>query len=75
MEWGLFFMAEFANFLVIAGAAVLLMALVPVNQLRRRLPYSPCRVAWMFLSVLVGLFFVGYFTVCAAFLERGTTMA
>jgi len=53
-------MAELANFLVIGGALVLLLALFPVNQLRRRLPYSPCRIAWMFLSVLVGLFFCGY---------------
>ncbi len=53
-------MTELANLLVISGALVLLLALFPVNQLRRRLPYSPCRVAWMFLSVLIGLFFSGY---------------
>lgn len=53
-------MAELANFLVIGGALVLLLALFPVNQLRRRLPYSSCRIAWMFLSVLVCLFFSGY---------------
>ncbi|WP_321530421.1 GGDEF domain-containing protein [uncultured Desulfuromonas sp.] len=53
-------MAELANFLVIGGALVLLLALFPVDQLRRRLPHSPCRIAWMFLSVLVCLFFLGY---------------
>jgi len=53
-------MVQLANFLVMSGAMVLLLALFPVNQLRRRLPYSPCRVAWMFLSVLVCLFFSGY---------------
>jgi diguanylate cyclase (GGDEF)-like protein len=60
MEQGHGRMTEFANFLVVGGAMVLLLSLFPVNQLRRRLPYSPCRVAWMFLSVLICCFFVGY---------------
>lgn len=51
-----------ANFLVFGGAVLLLLALAPINRLRRRLPDSPCRMAWMFLSVLVVLFFCGYLT-------------
>jgi len=49
-----------ANFLVFFGAFLLLMALHPIDQLRRRLPNTPCRVAWMFLSMMVALFICGY---------------
>ena len=53
-------MDNLANFLVVLGVLILLFSLSPVNHLRRRLPHSPCRTAWMFLSVLIVSFFVGY---------------
>ncbi|OQY18537.1 MAG: hypothetical protein B6I36_06750 [Desulfobacteraceae bacterium 4572_35.1] len=49
-----------ANFLVLFGAALLLVSLWPIGQLRRRLPNTTCRTAWMFLSMLIALFFCGY---------------
>ncbi len=49
-----------ANFLVLFGALILTFSLFPINSLRRRLPHTKCRTAWMFLSIMVALFFVGY---------------
>lgn len=54
------FMANLANFLIIFGAVIIAFALIPVNKLRRRLPLGPCRRSWMFLSVLIVFFFMGY---------------
>lgn len=55
-------MSVLANFFVFCGALLLLLALRPIDQLRRRLPNTPCRTAWMFLSMMVALFFCGYLT-------------
>ncbi|MDY0189245.1 MAG: GGDEF domain-containing protein [Desulfuromonas sp.] len=53
-------MSILANFLVFCGAWLLLLALRPLDQLRRRLPDTSCRTAWMFLSIMVALFLCGY---------------
>lgn len=55
-----FIVEMFANILVLLGAVTLVVALYPVNQLRRRLPSGRCRKSWMFLSVLIVFFFIGY---------------
>lgn len=53
-------MGGLANLLIILGALILLLALFPVNKLRRRLPIGLCRRSWMFLSTLIVFFFIGY---------------
>ena len=53
-------MALLADFLVLAGSLLLLLALVPLGYMRRRLPPGANRMAWMFLSGLILLFFAGY---------------
>ncbi len=53
-------MGDLANFLIIFGALILVLALFPVDKLRRRLPIGLCRRSWMFLSTLIVFFFVGY---------------
>ncbi len=53
-------MGSLANLLIISGALILGLALIPVNKLRRRLPVGVCRRSWMFLSMLIAFFFVGY---------------
>lgn len=53
-------MDNLANFLIIFGALILGLALIPVNKLRRRLPIGLCRRSWMFLSMLIAFFFIGY---------------
>lgn len=53
-------MSNLAGFLVLFGAMTLALSLFPVNHLRRRLPTGPCRMAWMFLSVLIVCFLSGY---------------
>lgn len=64
-------MDSFANILVLVGALTLVLALDPVNQLRRRLPHGNCRMAWIFLSGLIVFFFIGY--LCYAYWFWGAT--
>lgn len=63
-------MDSLANFLIISGALILGLALIPVNKLRRRLPIGACRRSWMFLSTLIAFFFVGYLFYAYLFWDR-----
>jgi len=63
-------MDSLANYLIIFGALILAVALIPVNKLRRRLPIGLCRRSWMFLSVLIAFFFVGYLFYAYLFWDR-----
>ena len=63
-------MDSLANLLVLFGALILLVALIPVNKLRRRLPIGLCRRSWMFLSMLIVFFFLGYLFYAYLFWDR-----
>ena len=62
-----------ANSLVIAGACVLMGALIPVRQLIDKLPSGQLRRRWYALTALIVLFIIGYISYTVAFWSRHTT--
>lgn len=62
-----------ANSLVIAGAGVLLGALIPVLKLIGQLPAGHVRRSWYELTVLIVVLFVGYVSYTMAFWSRHTS--
>jgi diguanylate cyclase (GGDEF)-like protein len=61
-----------AQSLVIAGAGILVAALIPVRRLIMRLPPSPVRRSWYAMAALIVVFFVGYLGYAAVFWSRHT---
>lgn len=59
-------MFSLANGLVIAGAALLIMGLVPIRRLIAQLPSSRLRHSWYVLTALIVFFIAGYFTYVVA---------
>jgi len=53
--------------LVIAGACILISALILVRRLIAQLPAVLVRRRWYVLSVLIGFFVLGYISYTAAF--------
>ena len=59
-----------ANAMVLAGAVILLLALVPVRQLIAQLAGGPLRNRWAIMVALIAAFLIGYLAYLALFWER-----
>jgi diguanylate cyclase (GGDEF)-like protein len=61
-----------ANFLVVVGICLLMIALIPICQLIGQLPSGPLRRRWYVMVILIAGFIVGYISFIYVFWSRHT---